>query len=159
MFGCFTDSTCPRRLTWKEDIRLPLLTATCVLHSCFFQANSGIIPNVSACTYTWCWNYPTARLKCTRFAPWVDKLLPHCLNSTYPGVRPWLMRSVAGLPPQRPGFSSRPVHEGYVVDRMALGLVFLRAIRVFGQYHSINASFSFIYHRHYIILPIDGVVK
>jgi hypothetical protein len=37
---------------------------------------------------------------------------------------PWLRRLVAGLPLRRPGF----VHVGFVVDKVALGQVFLRVV-------------------------------
>jgi hypothetical protein len=42
---------------------------------------------------------------------------------------PWLRRLVAGLSPRRPGFDSGSVHIGFVVDRVALGQVFLRVLR------------------------------
>jgi hypothetical protein len=37
---------------------------------------------------------------------------------------PWLRRLVAGLSPRRPRFDPRPVHLGFVVDKVALGQVF-----------------------------------
>jgi hypothetical protein len=36
----------------------------------------------------------------------------------------WLGQLVAGLSPRRPGFDPRPVHVGFVVDKVALGQVF-----------------------------------
>jgi hypothetical protein len=42
---------------------------------------------------------------------------------------PWLRRLVAGLPPRRPGFDPGPDHVGFVVDKVALGQVFLRVLR------------------------------
>ena len=41
----------------------------------------------------------------------------------------WLRRLVAGLPPRRPGFDPGSVLVGFVVDKVALGQVFLRLLR------------------------------
>ena len=48
-------------------------------------------------------------------------------DTTKPLVRavPWLRRLVAGLSPRRPGFDPGPVHVRFVVDKVALGQVFL----------------------------------
>jgi hypothetical protein len=43
---------------------------------------------------------------------------------------PWLKRLVAGLSPRRPGITPRSVHVGCVVDKVALGQVFLRVFRL-----------------------------
>jgi hypothetical protein len=43
---------------------------------------------------------------------------------------PWLRRLVAGLSPRRPGFNPGPVHVGFMVDKVALGQVFLRVLRL-----------------------------
>jgi hypothetical protein len=40
----------------------------------------------------------------------------------------WLRRLVAGLPLRRPGFDPGSVHVGFVVDKVALGQVFLRVV-------------------------------
>jgi hypothetical protein len=37
----------------------------------------------------------------------------------------------ASLPPRRPGFDPGSVHVGFVVDKVALGQVFLRVLRFF----------------------------
>jgi hypothetical protein len=42
---------------------------------------------------------------------------------------PWLRRLVAGLSPRSPVFAPRSVHVGFVVDKVALGQVFLRVLR------------------------------
>jgi hypothetical protein len=42
---------------------------------------------------------------------------------------PWLRRLIAGLSRRRSGFDPGSVHVGYVVDKMALGQVFLRVLR------------------------------
>jgi hypothetical protein len=42
---------------------------------------------------------------------------------------PWLRSLVAGLSPRRPGFASGSIHVGFVVDKLALGQVFLRVLR------------------------------
>jgi hypothetical protein len=42
---------------------------------------------------------------------------------------PWLQRLVAGLPPWRPEFAPGSVHVGFVVDKAAVGQVFLRVLR------------------------------
>jgi hypothetical protein len=53
---------------------------------------------------------------------------------------PWLRRLAAGLPPRRPGFNPGSVHVGFMVDKVALGQVFLRVLRVFPcQFHSTGA--------------------
>jgi hypothetical protein len=41
---------------------------------------------------------------------------------------PWLRRLVAGISPRRPGFDSRSVHVGFVVDKVVLGQVFPRVL-------------------------------
>jgi hypothetical protein len=38
---------------------------------------------------------------------------------------PWLRSLAAGLSPRRPGFAPGSIHVGFVVDKMALGQVFL----------------------------------
>jgi hypothetical protein len=43
---------------------------------------------------------------------------------------PWLGRLAAGLPPRRPGFDPGSVHVGFVVDKVTLGQVFLRVLRL-----------------------------
>jgi hypothetical protein len=53
---------------------------------------------------------------------------------------PWLRRLVAGLPPRRPGFDPGSVRVGFVVDKVALGQVFLPSTSVFPcQIHSTGA--------------------
>jgi hypothetical protein len=44
---------------------------------------------------------------------------------------PWLRRLVTGLPPRRSGFAPGSVHVGFVVDRVAMGQVFLAVLRFF----------------------------
>jgi hypothetical protein len=59
---------------------------------------------------------------------------------------PWLRRLVADLSPQSPGFASGSIYVGFVVDKGALGQVFLRALR-FSPVNIIPPSFSIlIYH-------------
>jgi hypothetical protein len=41
---------------------------------------------------------------------------------------PWLRRSVAGFSPRRPGFAPGSVHVEFVVDKVALGQIFLLSI-------------------------------
>jgi hypothetical protein len=43
--------------------------------------------------------------------------------------RAWLRQLIAGLSPRRPGFDPGSVHVGFVVDKVALGHVFLRVLR------------------------------
>jgi hypothetical protein len=43
---------------------------------------------------------------------------------------PWLRRLDAGLPRRRPGFDPGSVHVGFVVDKVALGQVFPRVLRL-----------------------------
>jgi hypothetical protein len=49
---------------------------------------------------------------------------------------PWLRRLVAGLSLRRPGFDPGSVHVGCVVDKVALGQVFLRLSVFPCQFHS-----------------------
>jgi hypothetical protein len=42
---------------------------------------------------------------------------------------PWLRSLVVGLSPRRPGFTPGSIHVGFVVDKVALGQVFLRVLR------------------------------
>jgi hypothetical protein len=44
---------------------------------------------------------------------------------------PWVKWLFAGLSPRRPGFVSRSVHLGFVVDEMALEQVFLQVLRFY----------------------------
>jgi hypothetical protein len=44
---------------------------------------------------------------------------------------PWLRRLFTGLSPLRAGFDPGSVHVGFVVDKVALGQVFSRVLRVF----------------------------
>jgi hypothetical protein len=52
---------------------------------------------------------------------------------------PWLRRLVAGFSPWRPGFDPWSVHVGFVVDKVALGQVFLRVAGFPCQFHSSGA--------------------
>jgi hypothetical protein len=42
---------------------------------------------------------------------------------------PWLRSLVAGLSPRRPGFTPGSIHVGFVVEKVALGQVFLWVLR------------------------------
>jgi hypothetical protein len=44
------------------------------------------------------------------------------------GTVPWLRSLLAGLSPRRPGFAPESIHVGFVVDKVALGQVFLRVL-------------------------------
>jgi hypothetical protein len=48
----------------------------------------------------------------------------------------WLRKLVAGLSPRKPGFAPGSVHVGLVVDKVALGQLFLRVLRFPCQYRS-----------------------
>jgi hypothetical protein len=50
---------------------------------------------------------------------------------------PWFRSLVAGLSPRRPGFAPGSIHVGFVVDKVALGQVFLRVLR----FSPVNISF------------------
>jgi hypothetical protein len=52
----------------------------------------------------------------------------------------WL---VSSLSPSGPGFVPRLVRVGFVMDRVALGQVFLQGLRFPRQYHPINAPYSY----------------
>ena len=74
---------------------------------------------------------------------------------------PWLKLSVARLSQRRFGLNPRPVHVGFVVDKLALGQGYVRVIR-FSPVSSIplvHDSHSFVYKRRYTISAADSVVK
>jgi hypothetical protein len=57
----------------------------------------------------------------------------------------WFRQLIAGLSPWRPWFVPRSFHVGFVVDKVALGQVFLLSPSVFPwQYHSIVALHTHI---------------
>jgi hypothetical protein len=58
------------------------------------------------------------------------------------------------LPRRRPGFKPRPVHVGFMMDRVSRGHVSLRARPVSPP---IPRTYSFIYFRRYVSLAIDRV--
>jgi hypothetical protein len=51
------------------------------------------------------------------------------MASTYKILMRNLRRLVAGLSPRKPGFDPGSVHAEFVVDKVALGQVFLRVLR------------------------------
>jgi hypothetical protein len=57
----------------------------------------------------------------------------------------WLRRLVAGLSLRSPGFEPRSIHVGFVVEKVALGQVFLRVLR-FSPVNIIPPSLSNSYH-------------
>jgi len=58
------------------------------------------------------------------FTAWYDWNFKHSWGSFFAfKPLPCLWRSVASLSPRISGFSPRPVHVGFVVDKMALGKV------------------------------------
>jgi hypothetical protein len=79
---------------------------------------------VAVILFTYLFIYFDCKWVCTR-SQW-------CYNNTQnntPQAVPWLRRLAAGLPPRRPGFDPGSVHVGFVVDEVALGQVFPRALR------------------------------
>ena len=95
------------------------------------------------------------------------------LFQVYPGYRNYIQYPVSccyfsvhlhvRLSMRRAGFSPRPFHVGIVLETVALGQVFLRVFWFSLSVSSTTApcSFlhSFIYHRRYMNLTIDSVVK
>ena len=72
----------------------------------------------------------------------------------YKWTVPWLRQLVDRLSLQRPMFSSIPVHEGFVVDHVALGQVFLRLL--LPPPLSVLLTQSFVYQRcllTYLVTP------
>jgi hypothetical protein len=53
----------------------------------------------------------------------------HHITAKTVGAVPWLKSLVAGLSPRRTGFAPGSIHVGFVVDKVALGQVFLRVLR------------------------------
>lgn len=77
------------------------------------------------------------------------------------GTVPWLRRFVAVLSPQRPEFSPRTMLLGFVVHKVGVGQVFLRALR-FSPVRVVTTVlrvYSFIYHGRYVIPEIDIFLK
>jgi hypothetical protein len=69
-----------------------------------------------------------------------------CLLETSREAVPWHRRLAAGLSQRSPAFGPRSIHVGFVVDKMALGLAFLRVLQ-FSPVNIIPPSFSIIvYH-------------
>jgi hypothetical protein len=69
---------------------------------------------------------------------------------------------LAGISPRRIGLSTRPGNVGFMVQKVALRqVVFLRTSPLLCQHNSTNApcTSSFIYHRRYMSLATDSVVK
>lgn len=68
---------------------------------------------------------------------------------------------LAGLSPWRPGFSSNPVHVGFVVDNMALGQGLFRILRGFplNIILLVPRTHLFICHQRCVILATDTVIK
>jgi hypothetical protein len=52
-----------------------------------------------------------------------------CQIYNIPWAVPWLRSLVTSLSPQRAGFAPGSIHVGFVVDKVALGQVFLRVLR------------------------------
>ena len=75
----------------------------------------------------------------------------------YPGTKKSLMAQEAGRQPRRPGFDPRPFQARFVVNKVALGQVFLPALW-FPPVSIIPLMLHvqpFIYYRRYIILAAD----
>jgi hypothetical protein len=81
----------------------------------------------------------------------------HWRRASFPRLR----KLVAGLSPQRPGFSSRPFHMGFLVDKVAMGQVyFSRSNSAFPcLYHPTIVPRLFIHHRRYINLATGSFFK
>ena len=69
----------------------------------------------------------------------------------------WLRQLVAGFVPWR--LDPKIVHVGFMVDRVALGWVFLWIFWFSHQHHSTNALYLFICYWCCITLVIDSVIK
>jgi len=64
-------------------------------------------------------------------------------NFTITDVVPWLRQFVARFSLRRTALDPRPVRERSVVDKVAVGQIFLRVLLVFPcQYHSTNVPYS-----------------
>lgn len=62
----------------------------------------------------------------------------------------------------RPGFLPGPVHVGFMIEKVAVGQVFLVVLKLYpASYHSISSPYphSFTWYQCYIILAVDSVVK
>jgi len=71
---------------------------------------------------------------------------------------PWPRHLVTRLSSQRPGFSPRLVHVGFVMDSVALGHGFL-PVHQFSLSLSFHHCSIFICHWHHLVLAINIVVK
>jgi hypothetical protein len=68
-------------------------------------------------------------------------VLRRIFGSSTDGEGPWLRSLVAGLSPRRPGFVPGSIHVGFVMDKVALGQVFLRVL-LFSPVNIIPPSLS-----------------
>jgi hypothetical protein len=55
--------------------------------------------------------------------------MSHLVDYHCPSAVPWLRSLVASLSPRRPRFAPGSFHVGFVVDKVALGQVFVRVLR------------------------------
>jgi hypothetical protein len=58
----------------------------------------------------------------------------------------WLRALVAGLLRQRPGFAPGSIHVGFLVDKVALGQIFLRVLRFSRVNISLHCRYPNSYH-------------
>jgi hypothetical protein len=73
---------------------------------------------------------------------------------------PWLRRLVIDLSPRRPVFEPGSMHVGFVVDKVALGQVFLRVLRFFPcQYHSTVFLHTHISSGGWTVCPLAAAVQ
>jgi hypothetical protein len=73
---------------------------------------------------------------------------------------PWLRWLVADQSPRSPGFAPDSTHMGFVVDKVALGQIFLRVLRVFScQYHSTVVIHTHISSRGWTVCPFLAAVQ
>jgi hypothetical protein len=70
----------------------------------------------------------------------------------------WLRRLVAGLLPRTSEFSPRSVHVRFLVDKVALGHVFLWVVRFPRKYYSIGAFHTHIFPGGWTIGPLLAAV-
>jgi len=83
-------------------------------------------------------------------------VLPSMMNRAMLGLR----RLVAGFWLQRPVFSPRPNHMGFVVDQLTLQQIILQMLwfSIIGIIPALLLTYSFISHQCYVISATDSAI-
>ena len=119
----------------------------------FVAFNLQVLLNclVCSCRYT----HNISCLKCA----YMYTHSPQCLIKLNQWVMAWHRKLVTCPLPQRPGFDSRPVLVGFVMDRVTLRQDFLQLLHSSFHYHFTSAPYSFICLQCYIVLVTGSLIN